>query len=262
MKTIHTTIQIQLYDHLRGELSSGQRDVVDAHLRTCAACREDYEALRALMDLPLSDGPDPSAAQPDAFWTGLLDEVDRRVAPRPRPAPWYARLRGRLLPSGSPLRPFVLAVGALLIVLTSALMTWTILRQQPAAPAPAVVTNATSESHTGDARLQDYLRRSRALLTGVVNMPVPDGEPVDLRAEAAASRLLVREARALREEPLDMHSAQLLNDLERIQIELANIEPGGAVPGVTLVRQGIEDKNLLFKIRIAETLHRQVTYEQ
>ena len=84
----------------------------------------------------------------------------------------------------------------------------------------------------------------------------------DLQAEREASRELVNEARALREEALDVNSARLINDLEKIQIELANMTPDDASPGVAMLRQGIESKNLLFKLRIAETLYQQVKYAE
>ena len=80
--------------------------------------------------------------------------------------------------------------------------------------------------------------------------------------ERRVSRELVLEARALRQESLDANSARLINDLEKIQIELANMTPDDAAPGVDMIRQGIESKNLLFKLRIAETLYQQVKYAE
>ena len=78
--------------------------------------------------------------------------------------------------------------------------------------------------------MQKYLRKSRTLLVGVANMKVPEDQPADLHAEQQISRELVSEARALRQEPLDLHSARLINDLEKIQIELANMASGDAHP--------------------------------
>jgi len=91
---------------------------------------------------------------------------------------------------------------------------------------------------------------------------VPDDQPADLRTEQRISRELVSEARVLRQEPLDLHSARLISDLEKIQIELANMGPENSSPGVALIRQGIESNNLLFKIRIAESVYQQVHYAE
>jgi hypothetical protein len=64
----------------------------------------------------------------------------------------------------------------------------------------------------------------------------------------------VHEARYLRNQPLDARSAELVGDLEKIMIELANLEEEHDLPNVELIRTGIRRENLLFKIRMAENL--------
>jgi hypothetical protein len=66
---------------------------------------------------------------------------------------------------------------------------------------------------------------------------------------------LVREARYLKQQPLDVRSRQLMNDLERILIELANTEEQNDLPNVEIIRGGIHQENLLFKIRMAEAMY-------
>ena len=46
-----------------------------------------------------------------------------------------------------------------------------------------------------------------------------------------------------------------MNDLEKILIELANIEEHRDLPNVEIVRGGIRQENLLFKIRMAEAMY-------
>lgn len=262
--TLHTTIQIQLYDYMQGGLSAHDRAEVAAHLRTCASCAAEAEELQAFLASQEPVTSDPAAALPPAFWDTLLNEVDMQIASETRARPWYRRLAGWLTPGPTPQYRIAITFAALLIVAGSALITWKVMRRDPvpATPAVADALAADSSAIVRPTRLQKYLHRSRTLLVGVANMKIPDDQPADLQAEREASRELVNEARALREEPLDVNSARLISDLEKIQIELANMTPDDPSPGVAMIRQGIESKNLLFKLRIAETLYQQVKYAE
>ncbi|HLX12472.1 MAG TPA: hypothetical protein VKS81_06625, partial [Bacteroidota bacterium] len=51
---------------------------------------------------------------------------------------------------------------------------------------------------------------------------------------------------------LDPHSAKLVGDLQKILIELANMKDQGNAPNVEIVRSGVQEENLLFKIRMEE----------
>lgn len=262
--TQHATIQIQLYDFVRDQLEPAEHAAVEEHLRTCTACRTDVQELRTLVEDAGTVPPDPAAGLPAAFWDTLLDDVDRRIASEVPTRPWYQRIATWLQPAPTPQYRIAITMAALLIVAGSALITWTVMRRAPEQKAPAIAesvpSRTTDTTVTAPVRLQKYFHRSRTLLVGVANMKVPQDQPADLKAERDISRELVQEARALRQEPLDANSARLITDLEKIQIELANMTPDDAAPGVDLIRHGIESKNLLFKIRMAETVYQQVKY--
>ena len=52
---------------------------------------------------------------------------------------------------------------------------------------------------------------------------------------------------------MEARSARLIGDLEKILIELANIEEDQDIPNVEMIRSGIRRENLLFKIRMTES---------
>jgi len=95
-----------------------------------------------------------------------------------------------------------------------------------------------------------------ALLVGIENMKTGEGGAVDLSAERRASRDLVQEARYFRQLRLDPRSERLMGDLEKIFIELSNSHDSRSRPDVELLRSGIQQENLLFKIRMAENTAR------
>jgi hypothetical protein len=100
--------------------------------------------------------------------------------------------------------------------------------------------------------VEEYLLGSRMLLIGFANMSPEQGKPTDLSLERTAARSLVRQARLLADEPLDERSQELVRELERILIELANLEETADVPAIEIIRTGVRQQNLLFKIRMAE----------
>jgi anti-sigma factor RsiW len=104
-------------------------------------------------------------------------------------------------------------------------------------------------------RMQRYFRKSKMLLVGIENMKMSPDASVDFAVERHASRELLQEARYLKYQPLDSRSAKLIGDLEKILIELSTIKEETGLPNVEIVRGGIQQENLLFKIRMAEAIY-------
>jgi hypothetical protein len=106
-----------------------------------------------------------------------------------------------------------------------------------------------------DNRMSQYLRKSKVLLIGIANLETEEGQPVDFSVEQRASRELVREARYLKQRALDPRVDQLVDAMSRILIELANLSDEQQIPNMEIVRSGIYQENLLFRIRMAEAVY-------
>ena len=87
---------------------------------------------------------------------------------------------------------------------------------------------------------------------GITNISAVQGQTVDLSVERQAARGLIRQARYLDQQSLDERSRELIKALERILLELANMKQEADLPDVEIVRSGIHQENMLFKIRMAE----------
>ena len=247
----HAEIQAQLYEFVRGELSPEQRRQLEEHLALCRGCRGEVEVLTsAFASLPPGSRR-ASGERDDLYWENFASLVQQRIGRTPRHASIGEALRGLIAPvRQSRWSPAAAAAGVLaLIVLAFGL--WFIGRAPVVAedpdigPAPAL--RASSQQAVGD-----YLTSSRMLLIGFANMSTEKGEPVDLGVERTAARSLIRQARLLSEEPLDERSQKLIQELERILIELANLEETADIPEIEMIRTGVRQQNLLFKIRMAE----------
>lgn len=255
----HIAVQRQLYDYMLDGLSAQDKASVEDHLSQCEMCREELDGIRRTVQFLPADATDPAASLPPAFWTGALNEIERRIAPRAPGRDRLQRLLDWLTMAIVPHRRLALGLLSFGIVATSAFVTWSVLRQGSSPPAVGGPAVSAGMDLPSDSRMSNYLRKSRMLFVGVANMPVGDGT-LDLYTERETSRALVEEARILKQEALDDPSVQLINELEKIQIELANMEHRDEMPTIALIRDGIERENLLFKIRIAETIRLQERY--
>jgi hypothetical protein len=260
--SIHHEIRTLLYDYAAGSLNPGETVKVEQHLERCASCQKEYDGMRkALSVLPVHN--DPAATLPSAFWKELLNDVSAQLPARAkRPAmpgwatDWFAFV-------SVPRHQAIIGTATLLVLAVVIAGSWLATRHeqmpvQVAVTAPPAKTPAVPAVNK---RMKQYLRRSKALLVGINNLPVAEGAQVDLSLERNTSRELLQEARFLRGQPLDGRSAALINDLEKIQIALANSREREELPGLRLIRGGIRDENLLFKIRIAETVIERINDE-
>jgi hypothetical protein len=112
-----------------------------------------------------------------------------------------------------------------------------------------------SEFTLPNERVSQYFRKSKTLLVGLANLRTDQDEPFDFSTERRVSRDLILEARYLKQQPIDPRSRELMNDLERILIELKNTEENNDLPNIEIIRGGIHQENLLFKIRMAEAMY-------
>ncbi len=262
--SVHADICNQLYEYLRGELSAEESQRLSDHLERCIQCRAACDAVRdTLQILPATD-TDPASTLPRAFWLEVLQEVEHRITPHPASVPPSGRLEAWLRARHAPGRRLVLGFASLVLVAVSALITWQVLRHD--APSQLAETQAERQDTvqtagaSPDLRLQQYLQKSRILLTGVTHLPVRDDIPVDFSIERRASRELVSESRFLKQRFYDDRSVRLIDDMQKVLIELANADEHVPSTNLALVREGIERENLLFRLRIAESVNKQVRY--
>jgi hypothetical protein len=265
----HRRIRLLLYDFTCGQLEKPAHDEVQRHLHGCASCRRELDGLRQVLSFFPEGSPDPAVDCPPEFWAELLDAVNHELPPPAVRIPRFVRF-GAFIDdiTGPALRPS-LVMGAFIVLVVSGIVAWQLLRHEP--PQQVAETSVPQKtaaqttappavsSRPADTRVQNYLRKSRILLVGIANMPDRHDAPLDLKPEREASRALVREARYLRQQDIDPQSEALINDMDKVLIKLSNIREQTETPDLEIIRSGIERKNLLFKIRITETLYDRIS---
>lgn len=236
---------------LFGDLSFDEQSRLEAHLHSCAACREqlaEWQGVLAVMGKPAR----PEI--PQQFWDGYWHRLIQRMEKEPVAVPsQWAKVRA-LFSSRWSWGWQVATAAALLVMGIMIGQNWS---TQEAAevriatqPAPAIIP-----AHDVNARTAQLLDRSKILLIGIVNDDFDRAHPSDLTRQRKVSRALLHEARALQtslSNSPDLRLQQLLQQLEPVLMQIANLEIEHDLASVELVREGIDREGLLLKINIEE----------
>lgn len=252
----HSDVQSLLYDFLHDELSDADRTAVEQHLVSCRQCADELAGLQKTLAVLPRPSSQPDDERDEMFWHSLAMNVQRDIrGERKSRTGVFLALVDRIR-SFVTLRPaYAYSAGAALAAIGIAAFFFRPQLESPIHVAEkenmyeeARIIPTANESQQ---RISDYFRKSKTLLVGIANLRTEDEPNIDLSNEKSVSRSLVHEARLLQQQPLDGRSARLIRDLEKIMIELANLEETNDLPNVELIRSGIRQENLLFKIRMA-----------
>jgi len=259
----HSEIQSLLYEYLRNELDETTADRVRLHLISCTTCSQELDEILGVSRMLDTIANDASAERSPEYWREYIDEVERKIRVAqaedrlPLPEIRYSPVREFFEELfGSPAR-YAVAFGAACVILIGGVFAWRWIADNRVARDTETALNqrALNEQARQDSIgefMKQYVHESKMVLVGFSNMKPVDGSTYDLSVEREKSRELVLQARFLEGQRLDPHSAKLVGDLQKILIELANMKDQGNAPNVEIVRSGVQEENLLFKIRMEE----------
>jgi hypothetical protein len=247
----HRDAQTLMYEYERGELTPPQAKALEDHVAHCDRCFAELQILRETVRLVPPAAKKPSDERSEDFWARFVEQVDQKTHSEQRQSittlPFWDEIWAGLLLR----RPqLIAAAGALAVIALVLVVTMPLVERAPEEPM-GLVGGVQSDSLRIE--LANYFRTSKILFVGISNMPLERGEYVDFTAERQVARKLVRQARMLDNRVDDERSRQLIKAMERILIELANMEQRADVPDIEIVRSGMHQENMLFKIRMAET---------
>ena len=208
-----------------------------AHLAECPACREALDALRRdLGAVSLPEPPERGADYGAQVWARIQPRIQPGIQPRVR-----RRLFGR-------------RAWAPLAMAASLVIAFLLGRHWPQDTSPAPVTTAARERILLVA-VGDHLERSAMLLVELANAG-DDGQAVDISAQQEWAEELVGENRLYRQTVVrsgEPGVASLLDELERLLVEVAH-RPSSVTPAeLHEIRGRIESRGLLFRVRVIES---------
>ena len=239
--------------------SGSDRDnKVTAHLGDCAACRANFEALggtlAAVDAAPVPERGDDYGAQ---VWRRVRPLLGPRLGVRPGRSfgldwgAWFAPRR--LVLAGAMAGLIVAAFLAGRLTRPTGSLTGT-----PTGPDVTTAGVAQARDRILLVAVGDHLERSQMVLVELIN--AKPGAALDISGEQHRAEDLVAANRLYRqtaERVGEAGVASVLDELERVLVEIANSPSKISSPQLAALRKRIESRGILFKIRVVGTDVRQ-----
>ncbi len=214
------------------------RAVIERHLGSCDACRAAYQSLAAMLDhIEAVPAPERGPEYGGDVW--------QRLRPRlagPERAAWTALLTPRR---------WALA-GAMAVLVVAAFFAGRFWPSRPAG-VPQPLAPQVRERILLVA-VGDHLERSQAVLLELINSGAEDGVDITNEqrraADLIAANRLYRQTAARAGEP---GLANMLEELERVLIEIAHSPNRLSASELDRLRQRLEQQGIIFKVRILDS---------
>jgi hypothetical protein len=206
-----------------------------SHLSECAQCRADFDALAETLNACLDwTPPEPPLDFGRSVWASLAPQLVEQRRPVLPMRTWFAIAAA-----------MVLLIGAFIAGRAS---------RPPQQPSLTAGLSPQARARIFAITMADHLDRAEVLLTELENSDNKDDAA--FASERERARDLVQEGRMMRQMVASRGEADmlpLLDDLERVVLEIAN-SPDTATPReLRELKQSIGSESLLFKVRIVES---------
>ena len=230
-----TEEQFVLYYY--GDSTQGAAGIED-HIHDCEQCRASYQALQRVLN-SVDSFPVPERA-PD-YESRVWAAIEKRVEKRSR---WWS----------FGWRP-VLAAAAMTMLIIGAFLAGHTWRK----PSERLMAGRTMASDPGVRErvllvaVGDHLERSQMVLVELANAGAPATGRLDITFEQQTAEDLLESNRLYRQTAAtngDVAMAALLEELERVLLEIAHSPSEVSARQLEELRKQIEDRGILFKVKI------------
>jgi hypothetical protein len=212
----------------------GEGAEIEDHIGGCEQCRASYQALQRVLN-SVDSFPVPERA-PD-YENRVWSAIEGRIGKRSR---WWS----------FGWRPLLVAA-AMAVLIVSAFLAgrnW----QKPA-PRQVAMADSGVRERVLLVAVGDHLERSSMVLVELANAGAPAAGRLDISYEQKTAEDLLESNRLYRQTAAtngDVATAALLEELERVLLEIAHSPSEVSARQLEELRKQIEDRGILFKVKI------------
>jgi hypothetical protein len=212
---------------------SAEAQAIESHLYSCESCRSEFRALQLVLNTVDSVSV---PERPADYGQGIWKRIEPRLAIRRR----------------RPVRLWWIWVPAMAALLLGAFLAGS-LWQRAGAPGVAMKqSNQQIRERILLVAVGDHLERSQMVLAELDNAPDGKGK-LDISGERQMAEDLLDDNRLYRQTARttgDNSMASVLDDLERVLLEIAHSPSEISSEQLNDLREQIESRGLLFKVRV------------
>jgi hypothetical protein len=239
--TLHVTDD-DLVLHYYGELPAADEARTESHLAACGTCQHNYTSLQRVMAfVDSAPAVEPAAGFERVAWARLEPALHQ---PTRRWLPWFVFSPARL----------AFAAGIVMLV-ASAFVAGRMTKPGAAGGAGTVQTAEKVRERILLVDLGDHLDRSQMVLVELSSAADGEGN-VDISSEQVRAEQLVAANRLYRQTALstgDVGMASVLDELERVLVDVAASPSTVSQEEFDAVRRRIASKELVFKVRVVSS---------
>lgn len=246
MKTNEHIPEQELVSYAFGD--SAEAETVAKHLDECAECAAEFKKLQSVL-MAVNDETLPVPERPhydEQIWAAVKPRLHQQTASS----------------RSSWLRPQRLAfAGGMLALLIFAFLIGRVTKSPSPTPTPGPEPNNTERLVR--AEVGSHLERSQMMLVELSNAEAGKGG-LDITEEQTRARDLLEANRLYRQSAKragDPAVAAVLDELERVLIEIANSPSDLSQQRLAELQQQIQDQGILFKVRVIGSKVRSSTKE-
>lgn len=237
----------ELIAYRDGEVSG--REAVAGHVADCSECRAELERIDAVLAaLDTIAIPDPGTDYGRQVWA----QISPRLTPK-RAHWWDFRFNSRQLAANwfAPRRS--VAVGAMAVLVLAAFFVGRVSKNN--GPVPIATDSGNVRERVLIMAVGAHLGRSEMVLVELANAePKSVGQKhINISAEQRRAEDLLEENRLYRQTALrqgDAALANVLDELERVLLDVAHSPKQVSTAQLEVIRQRIQSRGILFKVRV------------
>jgi hypothetical protein len=241
------------------ELDAQTKQFFKDHLLVCDKCQSEFNKMKSTLKfMSKRVRPEPPKEFWDSYEERLAQRIKKEETSEIERVSWWSKLVNAF--TLAPKWAYQAAAALVLIVvgvfIGRMIFTPSGSEIQRASQQPGITIQQQPGTELVH-RTQNYIERSKLILLALVNFDPATEDPyaLDLPYQQQVSKELVEEASYLKRELAESDQERLENliiDLERVLLQIANLESQNDFEAIELVKEGVTNRGILMEINLTD----------